>query len=124
MKTIRRIHLFLGCFFAPLLVVFALTGVLQTFELHESTKDGSYVAPRWLEVAASLHKHSTLSKAVPSPAMRVFVTFMALALVITMILGVVLAFRSVRNVWSVAACLVMGVVVPLVLLALSSPGGR
>ncbi len=124
MKTIRRVHLYLGCFFAPLLVMFAFTGVLQTFELHESAKDGSYTAPRWLRTAANLHKHAALSKAASPAAMRVLVTAMSLALVLTMILGVVLAFKTGRTAWPVAGCLVLGVVVPLVLLLLATPSGH
>lgn len=124
MKTVRQLHLYLGCFFAPLLVVFAFTGVLQTYELHESAKDGSYVAPPWIVAAATLHKHSALSKSASPAAMRVLVTAMSLALVFTMILGVVLAFRSGRKAWPVAGCLALGVAVPLVLLILSTPPGH
>jgi len=121
MKLIRQLHLYLGCFFAPLLVVFAFTGALQTYELHESTKDGGYAAPRWMKTAANLHKHSTLSKAGSPAAMRVLITAMSLALVLTMVLGVMLAFKLERNAWLVAGCLALGVVVPLVLLLLAEP---
>lgn len=124
MKTIRRLHLYLGCFFAPLLVVFAFTGVLQTYELHESAKDGSYVAPSWLVAAANLHKHAALSKTDSSVAMRVLVTAMGVALVLTMVLGVMLAFKSQRRAWPVAGCLALGVVVPLIFLVISTGVGR
>lgn len=121
MKSIRRLHLYLGCFFAPLLVVFALTGALQTYELHESTKDGTYAAPRWIKVAANLHKHSVLAKGSSPTAMRVLIAAMSLALVLTMVLGVVLAFKLERSAWPVAGCLVLGVIVPIILLALAAP---
>jgi uncharacterized iron-regulated membrane protein len=118
MKTIRQLHLYLGCFFAPLLVVFAFTGIAQLYELHESRKDGSYAAPQWLQQAASFHKHATLAKAKPSTVMRVLVTAMSLALVATMALGVVLAFKFGRSAALVGGALGLGVVLPLGLLLL------
>jgi uncharacterized iron-regulated membrane protein len=30
MKFLRQLHLYLGCFFAPLVAFFALTGIIQT----------------------------------------------------------------------------------------------
>lgn len=118
MKSLRQLHLYLGCFFAPLLVVFALTGIAQIYELHESSKDGSYVAPAWLEQAATLHKHATLSKADPSAGMRALVAVMGGALVATMGLGVVLAFKSGRRPLLVVGSITAGIVVPLTLLLL------
>lgn len=116
MKSIRQLHLCLGCFFAPLLVVFAFTGIAQTYEWHESRKDGSYVAPAWLQKAATFHKHAALAKTSPSAALRALVTAMSAALMLTMGLGVVLAFKSGRNAPLVGGFLVLGIVVPLGLL--------
>jgi hypothetical protein len=118
MKIIRQLHLYLGCLFAPLLVVFAFTGIAQIYELHESRKDGSYVAPPWLQKAATFHKHATLAKASPSVAMRALVTAMSLALVLTMALGVALAFKFSRSAWLVGGCLLLGVVLPMGVLVL------
>lgn len=118
MKTIRQLHLYLGCFFAPLLVVFAFTGIAQTYELHQTSKDGSYVAPAWLQKAANFHKHAALTKGSSATVMRTMITAMSLALVTTMALGVVLAFKFGRNAWVVGGCLVFGVVLPLGVLLL------
>ena len=46
---------------------------------------------------------------------------MAVALVATVVLGVVLAFRSIRNPWPVAISLVLGVLLPALLLWLGHP---
>jgi hypothetical protein len=119
MKSIRRIHLYLGCFFAPLIVAFAFTGLLQTFELHESAKDGSYVAPHWLVAAASVHKHAALSKASSPVAMRVLIAGMSVGLAVTTVLGIVLAFQSMRRPWLVGGCVAFGIILPVVLLALA-----
>src|SRR6266513_2469552 len=39
MKSLRSLHLFLGCLFAPMLIFFAVTGSWQLFNWHESKKD-------------------------------------------------------------------------------------
>ncbi|MBK8270033.1 MAG: hypothetical protein IPK83_17745 [Planctomycetes bacterium] len=65
MKTLRTIHVYLGCAFAPLLVFFLLSGLLQIFELHEGRKDGSYQPPRWVAELASVHMHQRLSPNAP-----------------------------------------------------------
>lgn len=60
LKSCRLVHLYLGVFTAPALLFFAITGGLQTFSLHETTRGSSYVPPRWLAVAAQLHKKQTM----------------------------------------------------------------
>jgi hypothetical protein len=48
-----------------------------------------------------------------SPALfRVLVVGMAIALIVTIVLGIVLAFRSIRQRWLVALFLALGVVLP------------
>jgi hypothetical protein len=59
LKTIRTIHLYLGVFTAPMLLFFAITGGLQTFSLHETTRGSSYAPPAWLASMAQLHKKQT-----------------------------------------------------------------
>ncbi len=118
MKTLRQLHLYLGCFFAPLLVVFAFTGIVQTYGLHKSQKDGSYTAPRWLQQAANFHKHAALEKGTTPVAMRALVTVMSIALVVTMGLGVALGFKLGRNAWIVGGCLLLGIVLPVGMLLL------
>ncbi|HEY8682738.1 MAG TPA: PepSY domain-containing protein [Rhodanobacter sp.] len=59
LKTTRTIHLYLGVFTAPALLFFAITGGLQTFGFHESTRGSDYQPPAWLASAAQLHKKQT-----------------------------------------------------------------
>lgn len=61
LKLCRTIHLYLGVFTAPALLFFAITGGLQTFSLHETTRGSSYTPPAWLATAALLHKKQTIS---------------------------------------------------------------
>lgn len=62
LKTTRTVHLYLGVFTAPMLLFFAISGGLQTFSLHESTRGSSYVPPAWLVSVAQLHKKQTTVK--------------------------------------------------------------
>lgn len=59
LKAIRAAHLYLGVFSAPMLLFFAVTGGLQSFSLHESTRGSSYMPPAWLASAAQFHKKQT-----------------------------------------------------------------
>jgi len=68
LKGCRQVHLYLGVFTAPALLFFAITGGLQTFSLHETARGSSYVPPRWLAVAAQLHKKQAM--AVPVHKLR------------------------------------------------------
>lgn len=58
-RLARQIHLYLGIFFAPAILFFAITGALQTFSLHETTRGSSYVPPAWIAKMGQLHKKQT-----------------------------------------------------------------
>jgi len=59
LKFVRQLHLYLGVFTAPMLLFFAITGGLQTFSLHETTRGSSYTPPAWLASMSQLHKKQT-----------------------------------------------------------------
>jgi hypothetical protein len=59
LKTFRQIHLYIGIFISPAILFFALTGALQTFSLHETTKGSDYKPPSWIVTLAQLHKKQT-----------------------------------------------------------------
>lgn len=61
LKTVRQVHNFVGVFFAPTILFFAITGGLQMFGLHESSRGSSYVPPAILVHLAQLHKKGTLT---------------------------------------------------------------
>ena len=58
MKFLRRIHLYLGCVFAPLLVMFATSGAWQTFQLHRGRP--GYDPPNILIQVSSVHEAQRL----------------------------------------------------------------
>ncbi len=59
LKFIRQIHLYIGIFISPALLFFALTGALQTFSLHETTRGSDYKPPTWIVTLGQLHKKQT-----------------------------------------------------------------
>lgn len=59
LKLARHIHLYVGVFIAPAVLLFAFTGGLQVFGLHETSRGSDYKPPAWLAIAAQLHKKQT-----------------------------------------------------------------
>lgn len=113
MKTLRRLHLYLGCLFAPLLLFFAASGAWQVILAHVPYEK----RPPWLLLASTLHtgrglksRLSTLS----SPAMQWISVAMAVALAVTILLGIVMAFRFGHRL-AASLCLFAGLVIPLLL---------
>jgi hypothetical protein len=58
-KFLRKVHLYLGIFTTPALLFFAITGALQTFNMHETTQGSNYKPPAWIASLAQLHKKQT-----------------------------------------------------------------
>ena len=118
MRFLRRLHLYLGCLFAPILIFFAVTGSWQIFNWHQSTKGGSYVAPRALSVLSNIHKDAHIPptrRSSPAPV-RYFMLAAAFGLVITSLVGVIMAYRFSRQPLVATICLAIGVLVPVGLL--------
>ena len=67
LRITRVVHLYLGVFTAPMLLFFAITGGLQSFSLHETTRGSSYTPPAWLASMAQLHKKQTTVMPVRRP---------------------------------------------------------
>jgi hypothetical protein len=121
MRRVRQIHLWLGVLFSPLIIFFACTGMLQTFNFHESEKNGSYKAPAWIVKMAQVHKNQRLARGpgAPSPLpLKVFVVLMGFGLIVSSLLGICMAFKYQRNRWLVGGMIVAGIILPLVLLFL------
>lgn len=154
LKAIRLTHSYLGVLFAPTILFFSITGGLQMFSLHETTRGSSYVPPAILVHLSQLHKKGTLYVAPHKPApptapkadtpktdsakpeepkpspspdatappnplpIKIFFAATALALVTSTCTGIVMAWKYARRKLVVAAVLLAGVVVPLMLLLL------
>lgn len=61
LRAVRQIHFYFGVFIAPSLIFFAISGALQTFNLHESGKGSDYQPPRWVVTLSQIHKDQRAS---------------------------------------------------------------
>jgi len=94
MQSLRRVHLYLGCFFAPLLVFFAGSGLWQLQRAHHPrTRSEDKVSA--LAVLSTLHTGRPLKNNVTltSAPLTGLASLAALSLVLNVLLGIVLAFR-------------------------------
>ncbi len=141
MKRVRLLHLWLGMFIAPSLLLFAFTGALQVFGLHE---DG---APALFSKLAEIHMKQSIDDPPPRAArpptrerapeagpsegaraprpqlhtskpLKVFFLFICLALFTSTFLGIYMAIRYKRDRRVVFGLLVSGCLVPALLLLL------
>ncbi|HYE31133.1 MAG TPA: hypothetical protein VEH27_06890 [Methylomirabilota bacterium] len=120
MRKIRIWHLYLSCFFTPLLLFFVLTGWYQTFTANRNKSLGEQ--EDLLSKLTSVHVDAVYpSKEVEAYSPQLFqwlVAIMSIALVVTIVLGLVLAFKSLRRSWPVWLALGMGILIPVVALLL------
>ncbi len=119
MRWVRRLHLYLSCFFAPLLMFFVLTGWYQTVAGRRKLKllEGEV---DWFWKLRSIH----VEQYYPSPnavgyetgLFKAMVIGMAIALMITIALGIYLAFRTNKHPWRVCVALMLGLAFPVLFL--------
>lgn len=118
MRTLRRLHLYLGCFFAPLLVFYVSTGCYQTLNPERNKVAGEKGG--LLFNLRSVHVDqiypNAASQSYSPKFFRLLVAIMAISLLLTSALGIVLAFRSSRSQWPVWLSLTLGIGVPILVL--------
>ena len=121
MKTLRQLHLYLGCMFAPLILYFSLSGAWQVFRFNDLKKDETpTMINKLVHELSKPHTHSTLpnldSKTESSAAFNWISVLMALGMVATTLIGIALAIRFAKKPIWVAACLILGVCLPVLAL--------
>ena len=120
MKNVRRLHLYLGCFFTPMLLFYILTGWYQTMNPNrlKSPSEAETLVQKLRVVHVDQIYPSEQEFQKPSkPKMyKALVVAMAIAATLTILLGVVLAFRTLKNKWVVALSLGLGVLLPMLIL--------
>jgi len=112
MKQLRRLHLYLGCVFAPMLLFFAISGIWQTLGLGHS---GALAMLSTAHLGTRLKSGFTLSSAV----LRWFIVLMALGFIVSAILGIVMALTQGPNRKAAFYCLALGVVFPIVVMVVA-----
>jgi hypothetical protein len=119
---LRKVHSFLGLFFTPLLLLFVLTGAWQILASEEEReKEG--VLHALAEKLSTIHTDSYFPKAGSADpsvlAFNVLAVAMCGALIISVISGMILAWKHTRpKIWAVLA-LGLGIAVPVAILWLA-----
>lgn len=126
MRSLRQIHLYLGCLFAPLIFYFSLSGAWQLYRLNDVPKDHPDALRSWLHGISNAHLHSLPPGVDPrkfggSPWFTGAALLMALGLVATTSIGIVLAFRFGRRPRLISLLLALGAALPIILLYLFAP---
>ena len=117
LRRIRTLHTWLGVFFSPLLLLFIITGWWQTFATDESKDHGWF--NKMLSKFSSIHTDDyfahTGGHSHGSEHFKIFVGLMAAMLIVTILLGLILAAQKWRLRWT-ALALLLGVLVPALIL--------
>lgn len=118
MKLVRQLHLFLSVLFAPLLVFFIATGWYQTVTTQRNKTLGEQ--DTWLTKLSSVHVDqiypSETTMEYTTTLFKILVVAMSICLLVTIGLGIYLAFRSSRRKWAVWLSLALGILLPVVFL--------
>jgi hypothetical protein len=122
-KSLRKLHLYLGTLFAPVLLLFTVSGAWQVFRLNDAKKDGSYTPPKAVKLLSAVHKNQTTSREIHEQTpLKWFVLAACAALVTTTLLGIVMAYRFTASPAKVTLCLLIGAALPVALLLLAPSG--
>lgn len=120
MRQLRRLHLYLGCFFAPLLLFYVLSGWYQTVnpERLKSRSEAETLVQKLRVVHTDQIYPTDAEFKKPSSArgFQTLVIIMAIAITATVLLGVVLAFKTLKSKWPVWLSLVLGLLLPILML--------
>ena len=113
MQKLRSIHLYTGCVFAPFLLFFAVSGICQTFGLHNRF--------HFLARLATIHTSHGLKAGdgLSSVFLMWFVVLMALSFIATTVLGIVMALKFGRSRRAALYCLAAGVVIPVAIVVVT-----
>jgi hypothetical protein len=132
MTKVRLAHFYLGVFFAPLIIFFAFTGILQVFKLHESGRQDDWMAwfgqfhkeQAWIPPKAkAAPAKGAPPKAAPAKGsvwtqpMKWLVALMGAALMATTLLGLYIAFKYPGRRRGFFIALAAGILLPLALMA-------
>lgn len=134
MRNARLVHFYLGVFFAPLILFFAFTGILQVFKLHESYREIPGSQGDWIAWFAQFHKDQAwvpprVAPAKPAPKkaqeggvyakpMKWLVALMGAGLMASAILGLYIAFSHPSRRRPCLIAFIAGILLPLALMAL------
>jgi hypothetical protein len=141
MRRIRQLHLYIGVFFLPAILFFAISGGLQAFRLQQASGWDGAPPPSWMAWMGSVHIDQTVPRAEPpkpaaaakppaDPAkeaeraarnraalpMKIFTAMLGAALALSTLLGAAIALNSRATRRTSLRMLLAGTAVPLALL--------
>ncbi|MEI6484645.1 MAG: hypothetical protein WCO11_00095 [Sphingomonadales bacterium] len=141
LRRLRQLHLYVGMFFAPAILFFAVSGGLQSFRLQQASGWDGAPPPQWMAAMGSVHIDQRLPEAEKKPEaekpkapmdpakaaarkaraakalpMKIFTAALAIALSLSTLLGIGIALgtKSTRRLSLVM--LAAGMAVPVLLL--------
>jgi hypothetical protein len=123
MKWIRKAHLYVGLLCAPLVIFFATTGAYQIMFPDRSKfgeAEGFWARLRTVHVDG-IYPSTEIEKYSPD-LFHGLAIFMALALILSAVLGIFMAFRFSKNKKPVWLILILGIALPVIFLALGHRG--
>lgn len=113
MKTLRSLHVYLGCFFVPLILLYSLSGLWQLLDLHDLPLLGNI---------STWHTQRALKQGLSftGPLVKLLGALFALSLITMTALGVRMAIAMTKKRRLVIALLVMGTIIPICAAILSA----
>lgn len=118
LQRIRQIHTWLGVFFSPLLLLFIMTGWWQTF-VPEDDKDKGFFNSVMVKFS-TIHTDDYFPRHGgghhSSEFFKILVGGMAVALILTILLGLALACQTMKKFWWTAFGFLLGILVPAIAL--------
>lgn len=124
MRFIRKLHLCLSVFFAPLLIFYISTGWYQTLRTQRNKLLGEQDTLATKLVSVHVDQIYPKPNAVGEYSTTLYKTFviaMSICLLITIGLGIYLAFCTTRRPWPVSLSLLLGLLLPILFLWLGQP---
>ena len=124
MKIIRKLHLYLSVFFAPLLMFFICTGWYQTVQAERNKilgEQDTFVSKLTAIHVDQIYPSEGGTGEYSTTLFKILVITMSIALLATILLGMILAFKTTRRAWLVSACLLFGALLPALFLWLGQP---
>jgi hypothetical protein len=114
-KRLRTVHTWLGVFFSPLLLLFIVTGWWQTYATDETKDHGP--ANAFLSRLSDIHTDDYFKHGAGPPHasthFKLYVSLMAVVLIVTILLGLALACQTARKAGWAALAFGLGVAVPI-----------
>ncbi len=124
-KLLRRLHLYLGVFFAPLLLLFVITGWWQTVTINRNK--GLGFGQTVIEKLSTVHIDQYYpvpgTKKYRTDAFKILTVALCIGLILAIVLGIWMGFQTPGHRLGSLIALLLGIAVPIAILALAPHRG-